>query len=117
MTLLVHNAPGPDRFGLPRAPGVYIITLDSGDKYVGQEKTSPSGGGNTLGRKALSPRLDSLARNIADIDYRLPRPGVDLNQLESETFDELGGKAKLPYNTNNPIMYKLYGTGPGGKCG
>ena len=36
--VLMHNAPDPDPFGLPRAPGAYIITLDNGDKYVGQAK-------------------------------------------------------------------------------
>ncbi|MGI5146327.1 polymorphic toxin-type HINT domain-containing protein [Plantactinospora sp. CA-294935] len=112
--VLVHNAPGPDPFGLPHAPGVYIITLDTGEKYVGQGKDIA-----TRWRQHFSPR-GTLTKagftrdNIAGVEFRLPGAGISLNQLESEVFDEFGGKAGLPYNTNNPTMYKIYGSGPGG---
>ncbi|MET8149111.1 RHS repeat-associated core domain-containing protein [Actinoplanes sp. NPDC049668] len=116
--VLVHNAaPEPDPFGVPRVPGVYIITLDTGEQYVGQGKNISERWRQHFSPKGTLTKANFTRENIAGIEYRLPGPGISLNQLESEVFDEFGGKAKLPYNTNNPTMYKLFGTGPGGKCG
>ncbi|GID29944.1 polymorphic toxin-type HINT domain-containing protein [Paractinoplanes brasiliensis] len=112
--VLVHNAPRPDPFGLPSAPGVYIITLDTGEKYVGQGKNIAERWRQHFSPRGTLKKAGFTRDNVTNVEYRLPAQGVSLNQLESEVFDEFGGKSKLPYNTNNPTMYKIYGSGPGG---
>ncbi|RVX41121.1 hypothetical protein EDD27_3590 [Nonomuraea polychroma] len=51
-------------------------------------------------------RLGYTRDDVANVDYRLPKQGQTLNELEGKTFDEFGGKKDLPHNTNNSHGYR-----------
>lgn len=104
--VLVHNAPGPDPFGVPRVPGVYIIHLDNGEVYVGQGKNISERWRQHFGPKGTLTKAGFTRANIVGVDYRIPTQGQTLNHLEAQVFQEFGGKEKLRYNTNNPPHYK-----------
>jgi hypothetical protein len=59
------------------------------------------------GRAQLT-KLGFTRDDVTGVDYRLPNEGESLNDLESRTFNDFGGKANLPFNSNNPPMYKNY---------
>jgi hypothetical protein len=113
VSLLVHNAPRPDPFGVPHGPGVYIIYLNDGNVYVGQAKNMAARWRQHFGPRGTLTKFGFTRDSIVRIETRLPTKGITLDRLESQVFDEFGGKRKLPYNTNYPPMYKIYGTGSG----
>ncbi|CNE94708.1 Cell wall-associated polypeptide CWBP200 [Mycobacterium tuberculosis] len=104
--LLVHNAtPRPDPFGVPRAPGVYIIHLDDGTMYSGLGQNMANRWREHFHVGGRLRQAKYTKDNIARIEYRLPQPGQTLADLESEVWHEYGGYEGFVHAKKSPDGY------------
>jgi hypothetical protein len=103
--VLVHNAPtAPDPYGVPKAPGVYIIYLDNGNVYVGQGKNLSQRWQEHFGsRGKLKNKYGLTMENVIDVKYRLAANSelMTLNRLEIEVYDEMGDRKICPITRIN----------------